>query len=78
MPGGGKLSKVVLVTIMGGQALSELSRQYGINSDLIVRWKKQLIDQNKELFASGKGLVPDRISEIRSLAGENRSANGGQ
>ena len=60
-------SKVALAAIKGDQTLSELSRQYGINSNLIVKWKKQLIDQSSEVFASAKGLAPDRESEIHSL-----------
>ncbi len=60
-------SKVALAAIKGDQTLSELSRQYGINSNLIVKWKKQLIEQSNEVFASGKGLTPDRESEIQSL-----------
>lgn len=47
--------------------MSELSQQYGINGNLIVKWKKQLIDQSSEVFASGKGLAPDRESELQSL-----------
>ncbi len=60
-------SKVALAAIKGDQTLSELSRQYGINSNLIVKWKKQLIDQSSEVFASAKGLAPDRESEIHGL-----------
>ena len=60
-------SKVALAAIKGYQTLSELSRQYAINSNLIVKWKKQLIEQSSEVFASGKGLAPDRESEIQSL-----------
>jgi transposase-like protein len=54
--------------IKGDQALSELSRQYGINSNLIVKRKKQLIEQSSEVFASGKGLAPDQVyyESIRS------------
>ena len=60
-------SKVALAAIKGDQTLSELSRQYGIDSHMIVKWKKQLIEQSSEIFASGKGLAPDRESEIRGL-----------
>jgi transposase len=60
-------SKVALAAVKGDQTLSELSRQYGINSNLIVKWKKQLIEQSSEVFASGKGLAPDRESEIQGL-----------
>ena len=60
-------SKVALAAVKGDQTLSELSQQYGINSNLIVKWKKQLIEQSNEVFASGKGLSPDRESEIQGL-----------
>jgi transposase len=60
-------SKVAVAAIKGDQTLPELSQQYGINSNLIVKWKKQLIEQSNEVFASGKGLAPDRESEIQGL-----------
>ena len=60
-------SKVALAAIKGDKTLTELSQQYGINSNLIVKWKKQLIENSTEVFASGKGLMPDRESEIQSL-----------
>ena len=60
-------AKVAPAAIKGDQTLSELSRQYGINSNLIVKWKKQLIEQSSEVLASGKRLAPDRESEIQSF-----------
>ena len=60
-------SKVALAAIKGDKTLIELAQQYGINSNLIVKWKKQPIDNSNEIFASGKGLAPDRESEIQSL-----------
>jgi len=47
--------------------LSALSQQYGINGNLIVKWKKQLIEQSSEVFSSGKGLAPGRKTEIQGL-----------
>ena len=60
-------SKVALSAIKGDETLSELSKRYGINANLIVKWKKLLLDNSAEVFASGKGLAPDRESEIKSL-----------
>ena len=60
-------AKVALSAIKGDETLSELSRRYQINSNLIVKWKKQLLENSAEVFASGKGLAPDRESEIQSL-----------
>ena len=60
-------AKVALAAIKGDQTLNELSNRYQINSNLIVKWKKQLLDNSSEVFASGKGLAPDREAEIKDL-----------
>ena len=60
-------AKVALAALKGDESLSALSQRYQINSNLIVKWKKQLLEQSAEVFASGKGLAPDRESEIQSL-----------
>ena len=60
-------AKVALAALKGDESLAALSQRYQINSNLIVKWKKQLLDQSAEVFASGKGLAPDRESEIASL-----------
>ena len=67
-------AKVALAAIKGDETLSELARRYQINANLIVKWKKLLLENSAEVFASGKGLAPDRESEIKSLQakiGEN-------
>ncbi|MCB1949282.1 MAG: transposase [Nitrosomonas sp.] len=43
-------SKVALAAIKGDKTLTELLQQYGINSNLIVKWKRQLIDQSSEVY----------------------------
>ncbi len=60
-------AKVALAAIKGDETLSELARRYQINANLIVKWKKLLLENSSEVFASGKGLAPDRESEIKSL-----------
>ena len=32
-----------------------------------MKWKRQLLENSAEVFASGQGLAPDRESEIRDL-----------
>jgi len=66
-------SKVALAAIKGDKTLPELSQQYGIHTNLITKWKKQLTEQSGEVFVSGKGLAPDRESEIQSLQAKSRS-----
>ncbi len=60
-------SKVALAAVKGDETLSQLASRFNINANLIVKWKKQLLDNSAEVFASGKGLAPDRESEIKSL-----------
>jgi len=60
-------AKVALAAIKGDETLSELAQRFGINVNLIVKWKKQLLEQSSEVFASGKGLAPDRESEVKDL-----------
>lgn len=71
-------AKVALAAIKGDETLSELAQRFGINANLIVKWKKQLLEQSSEVFASGKGLAPDRESEVKDLQakiGEIRMGN---
>jgi transposase-like protein len=60
-------AKVALAAIKGDETLSELAHRFGINANLVVKWKKQLLEQSSEVFASGKGLAPDRESEVKDL-----------
>ena len=58
-------SKVALAAVKGDETLSQLASRFNINANLIVKWKKQLLDNSAEVFASGKGLAPDRETEIK-------------
>ncbi|PCH60354.1 MAG: hypothetical protein COC05_04655 [Gammaproteobacteria bacterium] len=66
--------KVALAAIKGDETLNELARRYQINANLIVKWKKLLLESSAEIpvpappvFASGKGLASARGSEIKLL-----------
>jgi transposase-like protein len=60
-------AKVALAAIQGDKSIAELSQQYSVAQSQISIWKKQLLEHSAEVFASGKGLAPDRESEIKSL-----------
>ncbi len=60
-------AKVALAAIKGDETLSNLASRYDINANLIVKWKKQLLDSSVDVFASGAGLAPDQESQIKSL-----------
>ena len=44
--------KVIILRelLENGQSISQLSKQYGINPNLIYRWKKQLFEEAAEIF----------------------------
>ncbi len=60
-------AKVALAALKGDATLVALSQQFGVNANLITKWKKQLLEHSEEVFASGKSLAPDREREIRDL-----------
>jgi len=60
-------AKVALAAIKGDQSIAELSQRYNLAQNQIRTWKKQLLERSAEVFASGKGLAPNREAEIKSL-----------
>ena len=60
-------AKAALAAIKGDETLNELSQRFGINANLIVKWKKQLYESSSEVFDSSKGLAPEREYEIKAL-----------
>ena len=44
-------AKVALEAIREEKTLSELSEQYGVNSNVISRWKKEVLEQLPEIFS---------------------------
>jgi len=60
-------AKVALAAIKNESTMAELSKRFNINQNLITRWKKQLLDNSAEVFASKAGFSTDRESEIKAL-----------
>jgi transposase-like protein len=58
-------AKVALAAIKGDETLNQLSERFGINANLIVKWRKQLLESPSEIFASGKGLARIIHEQIR-------------
>ncbi len=44
-------AKVALEAIREEKTLSELSEQYGVNPNVISRWKKEVLEQLPEIFS---------------------------
>lgn len=47
-------ARVALEALKGEKTLAELSSQYGVHSNMITRWKQELLTRLPELFAKGK------------------------
>lgn len=60
-------AKVALAAIKGDATLAELSQQFGINANMITKWKKQLLENSESVFASSNRLAPDKEQEIKEL-----------
>ncbi len=60
-------AKVAIAAIKGDETISEISVRFGINANLVTKWKKQLLDNSGDVFASSKGMSVDRESEVKEL-----------
>ena len=61
-------AKVAIEALQGEKTLSELSSQYGVHSNQIGAWKKQLVEGSPDVFG-GKdaAAAADREEQIRRL-----------
>lgn len=48
-------AKVALEAVKGVHTLSELSSKYGVHPTVIGHWKRKLVDEAADVFASGNG-----------------------
>jgi len=60
-------AKVALAAIKNESTMADLSKRFNINQNMITRWKKQLLENSAEVFASKAGFSTDRDVEIKSL-----------
>ena len=60
-------AKVALAAIKNESTMADLSKRFNINQNMITRWKKQLLENSAEVFASKAGFSTDRDAEIKSL-----------
>jgi len=55
-------AKVALEALKGEKTIAQLSSEYGIHSNQISKWKKQVLEQLPDIF-SGKRKKIDRTAE---------------
>ena len=60
-------AKVALAALRGDQTLSELSSQFQVHPNQIVKWKKQLLRSAQEVFEKGGGSQSDPSTTIKEL-----------
>ena len=68
-------SKVALEAIQGDMTIAELASKYGLNPNMITRWKKQAVEGMKETFSRGGHTAQEasdhaRIKELHAKIGE--------
>ena len=68
-------SKVALEAIKGDMTLAELASKYGVNPNMITRWKKRAIDGMSDTFSKRGQANRDvtheaRIKELHAKIGE--------
>ena len=68
-------SKVALEAIQGDMTIAELASKYGLNPNMITRWKKQAVEGMKETFSRGGHTTHEasdhaRIKELHAKIGE--------
>jgi len=69
-------AKVALEAIKGEQTLSELAERFQVHPNQIAQWKKKLLAEAEQVFASGKKPasgpnIKDLHAKIGQLAMEN-------
>ena len=52
-------AKIALTAIKGQQTVNEIASDFGVHPTQVAQWKKQLLDDAPQVFASG----PDRHAE---------------
>jgi transposase len=70
-------AKVALEAIKGEQTLSELADRFEVHPNQITQWKKKVLAEAEEVFASGKKskAEPD-IKELHAKIGQLAMENG--
>ena len=72
-------ARVALEALKGEKTLAELSSQYGVHSNMITRWKQELLVRMPELFEKGKNRQSEgqenKTDDLLKIIGELKVEN---
>lgn len=65
-------AKVALAAIQEQQSIAEISRKYGVHSNQVTKWRKQLLDNLPSLFErqNSEGDSSEREGDLLKKIGE--------
>ena len=66
--------RIVLEILRGDKSMAQASRDYGIKSSLLYRWRDQFLEGAKQSFAYGQAAEQkrqaDKVAELERLVGK--------
>lgn len=64
-------AKVALEALKEERTLVELSQRFDIHQNLIIKWKRELLDRAQEIFTDGKGHETEvDVKELHAKIGQ--------
>ena len=65
-------AKVALAAVQEQQSIAEISRKYGVHSNQVTKWRRQLLDNLPRVFEAqaGVGEGSEREAELLKKIGE--------
>jgi putative transposase len=62
--------QVVLETFHKDRNIAEVSRQYGVNPNLIHRWRKEFLERGQLVFETKRPEAEEKVEELENIIGK--------
>ena len=59
-------AKVALEAIKGQRTIQEIGSHYGIHPNMVMNWKKQLLDGAAEIFSTGRANAGEADEQLKA------------